>query len=145
MSVSSVVIGFGMMLLVRRGTPLLLVLAQSALYWPFAFRQIITGADKIPLEILEASALLTENPIERYYSILLPLCKKNSISAFGFCFALSAGDASLPLVLAIPRYDTLALFTYRLAGSYRFSEACACGCILALLTAGIFTISTKME
>ncbi|QTQ12169.1 iron ABC transporter permease [Treponema parvum] len=145
MAVSSIVTGFGMTQFIRRGSPLTLILAQSALYWPFAFRQIMHGADRIPKEIQEASVLLTSRRFDRCFSVMLPLCKTNMIGAFGFCFAMSAGDASLPLILAIPRYDTLSLFTYRLASSYRFDDACACGCILALLTAGVFYLSSKFS
>ena len=79
--------------------------------------------------------------LDRVIRVLLPISKKGLISAFGFCFAVSAGDTTLPLVLAIPKLDTLSLFTYRLAGSYRFNEACAAGVILGLLCALVFIIS----
>ena len=66
-------------------------------------------------------------------------------SAICFCFAVSAGDTTLPLVLAIPHFDTLSLFTYRLAGAYRFNEACASGVILGIICAGIFKLSMKKK
>ncbi|MBP5696324.1 MAG: iron ABC transporter permease, partial [Treponema sp.] len=49
-------------------------------------------------------------------------------------FAVSLGDATLPLVLAIPNFSTLALYTYRLAGAFRFNQACACAVLMIILS-----------
>ena len=74
-------------------------------------------------------------------NVFLPLCKTGVLSAFGFCFSSSAGDTTLPLVLAIPKFTTLSLFTYRLAGAYKFNEACAAGSVLAIICAGFFLLT----
>ncbi len=145
MAVSSVVMGFGLTLLVSRGTAFHLVLIQSALAWPFAYRQISSSLGRIPHDTLSASRLLSSNSLDTIFRVMIPLCKGPLLSAFGFCFAISCGDATLPLVLAIPRYETLALYTYRLAGSYRFNEACACGVILALISTLLFIISDRVS
>ena len=42
-----------------------------------------------------------------------------------------------------PGFDTLALYTYKLAGAYRFSQACACGGIVAALSMLIFSLGKK--
>jgi len=145
MAVSSVIMGFGITMFVPQGKPFMLIFAQTALYWPFAFKQISAALNRIPEITLEAARLLSKNTPDVFFKIEIPLVRRSILSAFGFCFAISCGDATLPLVLAIPRYETLALLTYRLAGSYRFSEACACGCILGLLTAGVFAFSDFIE
>jgi len=75
--------------------------------------------------------------------IYLPACRPVLISAFAYCFAISLGDATMPLVLSIHNFDTLALYTYKLAGAYRFGQACACGGIVALLSMLIFTLGKK--
>lgn len=145
MAVSSVVLGFGMTLLVRRGTPLLLIIMQASLSWPFALRQISVHMDRIPLATGDAARLLSPSRLDSVFRIYIPLCRPGIISAFGFCFAVSCGDTTLPLVLALPRFETLALYTYKLAGSYRFHEACACGLVLAALTLPVcaFSVSHK--
>jgi thiamine transport system permease protein len=145
MAVSSVVMGFGLTLLVTRGTAVHLVLIQSALAWPFAYRQISSSLGRIPHDTLSAAHLLSSRSLDTIFRVMIPLCKGSILSAFGFCFAISCGDATLPLVLAIPRYETLALYTYRLAGSYRFNEACACGVILAFISTLLFIISDKVS
>jgi thiamine transport system permease protein len=58
---------------------------------------------------------------------------------------MSAGDATLPLVLALQKFDTLSLFTYRLAGSYRFPEACASGLVLGLICMTVFSVASHVS
>ena len=135
MAVSSVVLGFGLIMIFSRSSPIVLVFAQSSLAWPFAYKQISTRLDKIPHATLESARLLSYNKFDEIFKVQIPMCKQSILSAFAFCFAISCGDAVLPLVLTIPRFNTLALFTYKLASSYRFNEACASGIILLALTA----------
>ena len=141
MAVSSVTMGIGMASLVHVGSPLVLILAQSALIWPFAFRQIQSQMSNIPQEVLDSSLLLSEHKMDSLFSVIIPYSKKGIVSAFCFCFAISAGDATLPLVLSIPKFDTLALFTYRLAGSYRFKEGSVSALVLGLLCMGVFALA----
>ena len=143
MAVSSVVLAFGITQVISGGTVAVLILLQASLYWPFAFRQISGAMDRIPLDVLNGATLLSPFSLDGVFKIYIPLCRRNILSALGFCFALSCGDTTLPLVLGIPRFETLALYTYNLAGSYRFQEACACGVILALLTVPVFLISNR--
>lgn len=141
MSVSSVVVGVVITLIVRRGNVLCLVIAQTALTWPLAFRQIYPQMTKISSDTMDSALMLSRGRFDTILRVLLPISSRGLLSAFGFCFAVSAGDTTLPLVLAIPKYDALSLFTYRLAGAYRFNEACACGVILGLLCALMFALS----
>ncbi len=143
MAVSSVVMGIGMTLFIKRGNPVHLILMQSALAAPFAFRQLYAPLNAIPQDTIDAARMLSKRGTDIIFSILIPYCKTNIISALGFCFAISAGDATLPLVLAIHKFDTLSLYTYRLAGSYRFPEACACGLLLGALCMTVFSLSRK--
>ena len=142
MSISSVVVGVVITLIVRRGNVVCLILAQSALSWPLAFRVIYLNMSKISDDLLDSSLILSKNKLDLLFRVLLPVCFPSLISAFGFCFAVSAGDTTLPLVLAIPKFDTLSLFTYRLAGAYRFNEACASGVILGLICAVVFAAAS---
>ena len=141
MAVSSIVLGFGLARVAPRGSPMMLCLAQSALSWPLAFRQVSAALDSIPVEMTEAARVFSPDALYRVFSVYLPMARRNIASAFGFCFAASCGDTALPLVLAIPNFDTLALYTYRLAGSYRFREACACGLTLAAVAMPVFAFT----
>ena len=145
MCISSVVAGMIIMMIVHRGNGFCLIIAQVALSWPLAFKIISPNMEKITAETLDSAKLLSKNKIDIIFRIIVPQNKKSLVSAFGFCFAVSAGDTTLPLVLAIPNFNTLSLFTYRLASSYRFNEACAAGLILAILCALIFGFSTEFQ
>jgi len=145
MAVSSVVMGFGMTAVVRTGTKEALIAAQTALTWPLAFRQIWAGFSRISDESADAARLLSPRPLDTAFEIYVKGSKRNILSALVLCFAVSAGDATLPLVLAIPHFDTLSLFTYRLASSYRFSEACASGLILGAFCMILFAFANKMK
>lgn len=149
MAVSSVVMGFGATRLMASwwpgltGSPWMLVLLQAALHWPLAFRQISVAMDKIPPAMEDAATMLSSFPLDRVFRIYLPLCKRSLLSALGFCLALGCGDTTLPLVLAIPRFETLALYTYNLAGAYRFGEACCSGLVLAAVSMPLFFLGDR--
>jgi thiamine transport system permease protein len=138
LAVSSVALGFGWTLLVPRGNAVVLALAQTAMAWPFAWTQIRTSLDRVEANVLDASALLSAGSLDRSFRVLAPLARRGILSGAAFAFAISAGDASLPIVLSLGRYENLPLMLYRLIGSYRFSEACACAVVLASLSAVAF-------
>jgi thiamine transport system permease protein len=138
LAVSSVMLGFGWTLLFPRGNVAVLILAQSAMAWPFAWTQIQTALDRIPGNIPEAASLLSPGRLDTPFRVLIPLALKGILSGAGFVFAISAGDATLPLVLSVHGFENLSLLLYRLAGSYRFSEACACAVLLAVLCGFVF-------
>ena len=143
MAISSVVISWGATMIFHRGSPALLVALQTALYWPVAYRQIQNGMNRITYETDAAARILSRGCFDSVLRVYLPSCKPVLISAFAYCFAISLGDATMPLVLSIRNFDTLALYTYKLAGAYRFSQACACGGVVAALSMIIFGLGKK--
>ena len=143
MAISSVVISWCAGLIFHRGNPFLLIVLQTLLYWPIAYRQIQSGINRITLETDKAACLMSKNTLDAIIRVYIPSCLPVLLSAFAYCFAISLGDATMPLMLSIPEFNTLALYTYRLAGSYRFSQACACGGIVALLSMIIYRVGKK--
>ena len=145
MALSSVVMGVGMTIAVRRASIATLVLAEAALAWPLAFRQIYASLCALPQSTIDACRMLSPVAPDTVFRIMIPSAKRSIVSAFGFCFAVSMGDTALPLVLSVPRFDTLSLYTYRLASAYRFSDACICGTILCVLCALVFALGKKIN
>ncbi|MCR4742743.1 MAG: iron ABC transporter permease [Treponema sp.] len=133
MAISSVVLGVIITRLVSRGSPIHLIFLQAFLNWPLAFRIIYLNLSKISDECISSALVISKNRLDVIRRIILPLSIRSLISAFGFTFSVSAGDTTLPLVLGIPKFNTLSLFTYGLAASYRFNEACAAGLILSII------------
>ena len=133
MAISSVVLSWIAALIFHESSVALLIFVQLLLYWPIAYRQIQNGINQILPETENAARILSKNKFDMLLRLYLPSCKRVLISAFFYCFAVSLGDASLPLVLSIKNFSTLALYTYNLARNYKFNTACACGLILTLI------------
>lgn len=144
-TVSSIVIGSGWLRLDTEPSPFLLIAAQSSLAWPFAWAQIEVSLAKIPHSVLDAAFLLSASRTEAFFRTVLPLCKTGIVSAFCCVFAISAGDASLPILLHIPNFENLALMLFRFAGSYHFTESAGIAVILALLTGFLFFVQDTMR
>lgn len=144
MCVSSVVVGVLIILIIKKGTVFSLIFTRVILSWPLAFKIIYPQIEKIPQDTMDCAKILSRNKIDTVFRIIFPQSKKTLLNAFGFCFAVSAGDTTLPLVLSIPKFETLSLFTYRLAGAYKFNEACAAGIILCLLCIIILVVSGNL-
>ncbi|MGI5062898.1 iron ABC transporter permease [Treponema denticola] len=143
LAVSSVMLGFGWLLLKPNGTELILIFAQSSLAWPFAWTQIQTSLLRIPQNIINAAVLLSPDKKTAFFKVIVPMCKKGIFSALAFVFAISAGDASLPIVLNIPRFNNLALLIFDYASSYRFVESSAVAVVLSLITGFVFFLQEK--
>ena len=147
MAVSSVIIGFGLTNVLRRfhiaGSPVMLVITQAALTWPLAFQQIRGAMERIPMAVTDAALLLSPSRLDVIFRVQLPQTRRALFSAFAFCAAISAGDSNLPLILGIPRFETLSLYTYRLAGAYRFAAACGSGTVLIISSMALFAFSDK--
>lgn len=143
MAISSVIISWSATLIFHRGNVLILVIIQTLLFWPVAYRQIQNGLNRISIETDNAALLLSASTFDSIIRIYLPSCIPVLLSAFVFSFAMSIGDATMPLILSIKDFNTLSLYTYKLAGAYRFSQACACGSILAFISLFIVRIIKK--
>lgn len=143
MAISSVIISWCATIVFHKGNVFILVLIQTLLFWPVGYRQIQNGINQISLEIDNASLLLSKSPIDAIFRIYIPSCKSVLLLAFVYCFAMSIGDATIPLILSIKEFNTLALYTYKLAGAYRFSQACGCGGLLAISSILLLRIVKK--
>ena len=133
MAISSVVTGWVLSLLFGGGNVVVLVLCQTLLFWPIGYKQIQNGMNQLTSDTQNAAFILSRGRFDCAMRFYLPSCRKVIFTAFCYCFAVSIGDATLPLVLAIPGFSTLALYTYRLAGAFRFNQACACAVVMILL------------
>lgn len=141
MAVSSVVLGWGVISIFKSSSSVMLVIMQTAIYWPVAYRQIQSRVDSISSDVINAALLLGSGRLEVISRIMIPLCLPTLFSSFCYCFALSCGDTTLPLMLSVRNFDTLSLYTYRLAGAYRFNQSCACATILGALCCCVFGLS----
>lgn len=140
LAVSPIVMSFCFMCILPASNPIVLVAAQTALEWPFAYRQVSSQAENINDNIADCAFLLSEHSFFAVRHVFLPLCSEGILSAFAFAFAISCSDAAIPLMLAIPRFETLSLYLYRLSGAYRFAESSCCAIVLCIITTGVFAL-----
>lgn len=139
LATSSIMLGFGWNIL-HCGNITVLILTQSSLLWFFAYSQFQLSMAKIPKNIVEASLLLSKSKKLTFFKVVLPLSYKGLFSGMAFVFAMSASDASLPLVLGIEKFNTLALELFNYAASYRFSESAVLAIILLTISSCCFII-----
>ena len=144
-AVSSIILGSGWLKLDTVPSPLLLTVVQSSLAWPFAWAHIETSLAKVPRSAVDAARLLSASRSDAFFRVFLPLCKTGVAAALCCVFAISAGDASLPLLLHIPHFENLALMLFRYAGAYRFTESSSIAVILAVLTGLIFFLQDSVR
>ena len=144
-AVSSIILGSGWLKLEIVPSLTLLIIVQTSLAWPFAWTQIEISLAKIPRPVIDAAHLLSACRRDEFFRTLLPLCKPGIAAAFCSVFAISAGDASLPLLLHLPNFENLALMLFRFAGAYRFLESSSIAVILAVLTGFLFFIQDVLR
>ena len=141
MCVSSIIIGFAIIFTVRKGNVFYLILCQSLLLFPFSARILFPPLQKISDEIINSSLLLSGSYTETIFRVIIPYCKKGILTSLGLCFALSAGEASLPLVLSIRNFEVLSQYIYRLASNYRLSQANLCAFILMIICCAFYSVA----
>ena len=144
-AVSPIILGSGWLKLDILPSAFMLIIVQSSLAWPFAWVQIETVLAKIPCSTVDAARLLSASRSDAFFRTFLPLCKAGIVPAFCCVFAISAGDASLPILLHIPEFENLALMLFRFAGAYRFTESSSIAVILAALTGLLFFIQDSVR
>ena len=142
LATSSIMLGFGWNVL-DGSNIFVLILTQSSLLWFFEYSQFQLSMAKIPKNLIEASLLLSKSNRLTFFKVVLPLSYKGLVSGMVFVFAMSASDASLPLMLGIENFNTLALQLFNYASSYRFSESAVLAIILLILSSFMFILEDK--
>jgi thiamine transport system permease protein len=131
------------MLLKNTGGLFLIVIAETALIWPFVSRNLEPAFSSLDRRKHEAARTLGSSPFHAVLNVDIPNIMPSVASSMAFAFSMILGDVNIPLIVGGGSIETLPLLLYRLASSYRFNEACAVGIILALLTSTAFFIKEK--
>ncbi|MBU0956284.1 MAG: iron ABC transporter permease [Spirochaetes bacterium] len=138
LAISSVVLAFGWSSLLGSSSLLVIALVQAVSAYPFIFKAIQGSVGRNDEKYLQAARTLGSSRYSAFLRVGLPLALPAILSGFAFAFAISAGDANALIVAPVSGLETLASYLYKLAGSYRFNEACAAAVILSVLTAFVF-------
>ncbi|QQO08067.1 ABC transporter permease [Breznakiella homolactica] len=141
---SGVVLGLGWLSLYGRDNArsvLAVALIHAVTALPFAYLSVSEGLRSVPGNTLNAAAVFGAGPFKRTLTVAIPISLGRLRSAWGFSAAISLGELNAILMLGMDHWETLPLFIYRAAGSYRYGLACAAGTILILCCIGAFLLS----
>ncbi len=138
LAISGVVAAAGWSLLLPTAGLWAVILVEALIALPFSLKTSLHALSLLKEEGAEAARSLGASPLQALLRIRLPAILPSLLSSLAFSFALAAGDATTPLVLGVPDFEPLPLAIYRLAGAYRFPEACVLGVVLALLSGFAF-------
>lgn len=140
---SSIMLGFGSRMLVKTGNVVILILAQSSLFWLFSYSRLQESIANIPKNIVDASLILSKDRLRAFFLIILPISKKAIITGAVFVFAISLAETSLPLALGLEGFSTLTLLLFDYASTYRTSESAVLGIILLLVSSLAFWLKDR--
>lgn len=145
MAISSVVISWCSNLIFKNSNQIILVILETFLFWPVSYRQIQNHINSISEETINAAKILSKNRFDLIFRFFVLNSKRILFSGFCYSFAISLGDATIPLVLSIRNFNSLALMTYKLASSYKFELASSCGTIIAFISMSIWSFKSKRK
>jgi iron(III) transport system permease protein len=118
------------------GTPLMLVLVQTARFLPFALFTASASVRNIDPLLIEASRLPDIGYLRRFYNITLPLFTPAVIMTWLVTFILSLGELGASLLVAPPGQSTLPIIIYNLL-HYGATDTVSVMSLIIVLAAGI--------
>jgi thiamine transport system permease protein len=145
LAVSSVVLAYGWSTALGSASIFALAAVQAVAAYPFALRAIQSSVGVSDNRYAEAARTLGSSRLGATLKVRLPMAAPALGSGFALAFAMSAGDANALIAAPVSGFETLSLYLYRLAGAYRFDEACAAAVILAVLTGFVFFLKDARD
>ena len=141
-------IGFGTWGIDLRGTPMLVVLGQTAVAVPVAVGIVLPAARSLDPSLRDAAATLGAHRRRRVGGLALPLMRRSLSTAAMFAFALSMGDFGATVILARGDAATLPIVIGRLAGrpgpeSVRLASAASVVLVLACIGPGLTLVLAR--
>jgi iron(III) transport system permease protein len=115
------------------GTLGILIWAFVINYLPYGMRYSSSGMLQIHRELEEAAAVCGASPLTRVRRIVAPLLAPALLAGWLFIFLMSARALSLPILLAGPRSQLMAVAMYDLWGNGQGTELAALGLMWSLL------------
>lgn len=143
LAISGVVLAYGWTTILGGSSLVVIALVQAVSSFPFIFKAIQSSLGQADEKYLQAAMTLGSNRLSAFRRVSLPLALPALLSGIAFAFAISLGDANALIVAPVSGFDTMASYLYKLAGSYRFNDACAVSVILSVITAFVFFLKDQ--
>ena len=112
-----------------------LVVASVIYSMPFVVQPLQQAFEAIPEKVLEAASTLRAGPIDRFFSVAVPLARPGFITAILLGFAHTVGEFGVVLMIggSIPgetRVLSVAIYDHVEAGEYNAAHRLAIGMLL---------------
>ncbi|NDV90671.1 molybdate ABC transporter permease subunit [Alteromonas sp. 345S023] len=127
-----------------------LVLGSLIYSLPFALQPLYSGFTQLDRRYLEVAQTLGLTSFQRFFKVVLPLCKAPAIVAFGLSFAHTVGEFGVVLMIGgnIPgETQVLSIALYEQVEALQYQDAHALSlCLLIfsfLLLTGLYRFSGK--
>jgi len=129
------------------GTVLSLVIASAVLYLPYGMRYAYAGALQIHDDLEEASGVAGAVEATTFRRIVVPLLLPTIVTSWLLIFLLSVRAVSLPLLLAGPDSQVVAVTLFDLWNNGQINELAAIGVVWSALMTGVsiflYTVSRR--
>jgi thiamine transport system permease protein len=151
---SAVTLGLGYIIIFNRppidvrSFPALIPIAHSLVALPFVVRTLQPALASIPVNLLNAAAVLGASPLRAWREVELPIVGRAAAVAAIFSFTISLGEFGATSFLARPEYPTLPIAIYRFLsqpGALNYGQALAMATLLMLVCAGAIFVLEKSQ
>ncbi len=151
---SAVTLGLGYIIVFNRppidvrSFPALIPIAHSLVALPFVVRTLQPALASIPVNLLNAAAVLGASPLRAWREVELPIVGRAAAVAAIFSFTISLGEFGATSFLARPEYPTLPIAIYRFLsqpGALNYGQALAMATLLMLVCAAAILVLEKAQ
>lgn len=141
--VSSVMVGFGLLVLYPRysGSLVLLLAGYTLVAYPFVTQSVVAALDAMPAQWLAAARLLGATPWRAFWRVTLPLLVPALRRGAAFAAATAIGEFAVTLFLSRPEWTTLTTLIYQRLGrpgASNLADALTLALLLLALAYGTF-------
>lgn len=141
--VSSVMVGFGLLVLYPRysGSLVLLLAGYTLVAYPFVTQSVVAALDAMPAQWLAAARLLGATPWRAFLRVTLPLLVPALRRGAAFAAATAIGEFAVTLFLSRPEWTTLTTLIYQRLGrpgASNLADALVLALLLLVLAYGTF-------
>ena len=129
-----------------------LVIGSMLYSLPFAVQPLRDAFQGVGRRALEVAATLRASPLDRFFSVAIPLASRGAVSAAVLCFAHTLGEFGVVLMIGgnIPgrtRTASIAIFNHveslDYAAAHRLSATLLATCLLLLLS--VYTVNRRLR
>ena len=121
-----------------------MTLTFTYLWLPFMILPIATALEKVPRNLLEASADLGGRGFTTLRRVVLPLAAPGMIAGSIFTFSLTMGDYVTPILVGGPSSDFIGNVIYKTVGVANDIPFAAALAVVPLVVMGLYLWATRI-